>query len=172
MTASVINNMAFSILTMAVLEDSGWYYPNYELADEYYFGKDSGCDMFEKGCHTNPLPKDYCKPEEEKEMCSPNHVSKAYCASDGWADGCAWKEEYGGQGSDCRLKPSDAEENWYYVGEKFGASSKCVIGTLKDIRYDPDEKEKAKCMEFKVKIILLSKSFKIIYYFFLKKKEF
>ena len=35
----------FSIFTMALLEDSGWYKADYNYADEISYGKNEGCDF-------------------------------------------------------------------------------------------------------------------------------
>lgn len=35
---------------MAILEDSGWYIPNYDLAEPIFFGQGKGCDFLNKGC--------------------------------------------------------------------------------------------------------------------------
>ena len=34
----------------ALLEDSGWYKPNYEMAEELHWGKKLGCDFAMKSC--------------------------------------------------------------------------------------------------------------------------
>jgi hypothetical protein len=43
---------------MAILEDSGWYAPVYEMASPMYFGKDEGCEFLKKGC--NGQYDEYC----------------------------------------------------------------------------------------------------------------
>ena len=40
----------FSALTLAVLEDSGWYKTNYTIAEASPFGHGAGCDFVEKKC--------------------------------------------------------------------------------------------------------------------------
>jgi len=38
MTGADINEPKYSVFTLSLLEDSGWYKPNYEMADELLFG--------------------------------------------------------------------------------------------------------------------------------------
>ena len=45
MTAQVSQHMVISNISLALFEDSGWYMPNYELAEDMWWGKDRGCDF-------------------------------------------------------------------------------------------------------------------------------
>ena len=40
----------FFRLTFALLEDTGWYQPNYEYADEISWGRGMGCEFAQKSC--------------------------------------------------------------------------------------------------------------------------
>ena len=35
---------------MALMEDTGWYMPNYELADDLKWGRNLGCDFALQSC--------------------------------------------------------------------------------------------------------------------------
>lgn len=35
---------------MALMEDTGWYLPNYDMADDLTWGKNLGCDFAQKSC--------------------------------------------------------------------------------------------------------------------------
>ncbi|KAK6740694.1 hypothetical protein RB195_008881 [Necator americanus] len=50
MTGTHTQNPVYSRLTLALLEDSGWYKPNYESAEELYWGRKLGCDFVRKSC--------------------------------------------------------------------------------------------------------------------------
>jgi leishmanolysin-like peptidase len=39
-----------SSFTLALYEDSGWYKPNYEMAEPFRWGKNEGCSFTEEGC--------------------------------------------------------------------------------------------------------------------------
>ena len=42
MTGTHTQNPIYSRITMALMEDTGWYMPNYELADELKWGSQLG----------------------------------------------------------------------------------------------------------------------------------
>ncbi|CAB3403181.1 unnamed protein product [Caenorhabditis bovis] len=50
MTGTHTQNPVYSRLTLALLEDSGWYEPNYETAEDLHWGKNLGCDFSMKSC--------------------------------------------------------------------------------------------------------------------------
>nr|XP_043874736.1 leishmanolysin-like peptidase isoform X1 [Solea senegalensis] len=50
MTGSHTQNRVFSRLTLAIMEDSGWYRANYSLAQRLDWGRDLGCDFVMKSC--------------------------------------------------------------------------------------------------------------------------
>lgn len=50
MTGSHTQNRVFSRLTLALLEDSGWYRANYSLAQRLDWGRSLGCDFVLKSC--------------------------------------------------------------------------------------------------------------------------
>ena len=50
----------FSVLTLAVAADSGWYTANFQHADSYNWGKNKGCSFFGGKCWDNPN-SEYCE---------------------------------------------------------------------------------------------------------------
>jgi len=50
MTGIFTHNPAFSRLTLALMEDTGWYKVNYEMAEPLQWGKDLGCLFAENSC--------------------------------------------------------------------------------------------------------------------------
>lgn len=50
MTGSHTQNRVFSRLTLAIMEDSGWYWANYSLAQRLDWGYGLGCDFVMKSC--------------------------------------------------------------------------------------------------------------------------
>lgn len=50
MTGTHTQNPVYSRLTLALLEDSGWYEPNYEVAEQLHWGKNLGCDFAKRSC--------------------------------------------------------------------------------------------------------------------------
>ena len=60
MTATDMHEAKFSKITLALLEDSGWYKPNYTLADYFAYGKDRGCDFITNNCKSNTKYPEFC----------------------------------------------------------------------------------------------------------------
>ena len=50
MTGTHTQSPVFSRITLALLEDSGWYKPNYEMASDLTWGKHLGCNFAMKSC--------------------------------------------------------------------------------------------------------------------------
>ena len=50
MTGTHTQNPIYSRITLALMEDTGWYMPNYELADELKWGHNLGCDFALESC--------------------------------------------------------------------------------------------------------------------------
>ncbi|XP_072020460.1 leishmanolysin-like peptidase [Amphiura filiformis] len=50
MTGTHTHDRIVSRLTLAVLEDTGWYEPDYGMADPLFWGKGLGCDFATKSC--------------------------------------------------------------------------------------------------------------------------
>jgi len=50
MTGTHTQNPIYSRITMALMEDTGWYLPNYAMAEELKWGKNLGCDFALKSC--------------------------------------------------------------------------------------------------------------------------
>ena len=45
----LLSNQPLSRVTLALLEDSGWYKANYEMAEDF-LGNNLGCDFVDKSC--------------------------------------------------------------------------------------------------------------------------
>ena len=67
----------FSIFTLALLEDTGWYYPNYTNASPFNFGKGLGCDFVKERCKERTLP--YKCDDSASEGCSWDMRKKSRC---------------------------------------------------------------------------------------------
>lgn len=62
MTASnVIGQAAYSIFTLAILDDSNWYSSvDYSYANYIGWGKGKGCDFVTKGCTSTTKFSEFC----------------------------------------------------------------------------------------------------------------
>mmetsp|Transcript_25831 Transcript_25831/g.40060 ORF Transcript_25831/g.40060 Transcript_25831/m.40060 type:complete len:465 (+) Transcript_25831:124-1518(+) len=73
-----------SPLTLALLEDSGWYRADYSKADLSPFGHGAGCEFVNKDCIVNgELPYysrgNFCNSLDKESMCDPTYRRKAFC---------------------------------------------------------------------------------------------
>ncbi|NXS08086.1 LMLN peptidase, partial [Neodrepanis coruscans] len=50
MTGSHTQNRVFSRITLALMEDTGWYKANYSMAEKLDWGRNKGCDFVMKSC--------------------------------------------------------------------------------------------------------------------------
>jgi len=82
----------FSPLTLALLEDSGWYKANYSMSVISPFGHGAGCDFVDKDCVVAGTVPDYAKgffcnhtmdrTDNQDDLiytCDPSHTHKAAC---------------------------------------------------------------------------------------------
>lgn len=50
MTGTHTQSPVFSRITLALMEDSGWYKANYSMASDLKWGKNLGCDFAMRSC--------------------------------------------------------------------------------------------------------------------------
>ncbi|XP_022253400.1 leishmanolysin-like peptidase isoform X1 [Limulus polyphemus] len=50
MTGTHTQNPVYSHITLALMEDTGWYASNYQMAQQFDWGKNLGCDFATKSC--------------------------------------------------------------------------------------------------------------------------
>lgn len=77
MTASSQPNSKVSGFTLALMEDSGWYSPEYNMKEQFSFGKKAGCS----------IPEAPECPELFAQGCSMDFKSKGFCRKDIFATG-------------------------------------------------------------------------------------
>ncbi len=75
--------IAISDITLAVLEDTGFYKINYYTGGLFRFGKNQGCAFLSKKClydlgTKTMFPNEFCLSAKEA-FCSGSHLSKGYC---------------------------------------------------------------------------------------------
>ena len=81
MTPSLSATYRKSALTLALLEDSGWYKANYSLADALFWGRGLGCDFAKDKCidaSENPQ-EGFCTDDSPAYGCTLDHHTKGYC---------------------------------------------------------------------------------------------
>lgn len=86
MTAQDVGIPSFSKISLALFEDSNWYKVDYNLADEFYWGKNKGCGFInDKTCSTKF--SEYCQTESEL-GCNDQYTVKTSCAKTDFSDNC------------------------------------------------------------------------------------
>ena len=89
LTADLRGNKVLSAITLAILEDSGWYKADYTQAETLLFGRDKGCGFLEQECNTQ-FPE-FCENEGEFN-CSGDYKSKSLCLKTPHSTGCFFTE--------------------------------------------------------------------------------
>ena len=62
----------FSKMSLAVAKDSGWYEVDLSLGEDYFWGKNEGCDIFDNTC-SHTTVSEFC-PVKNHRGCSDNHM--------------------------------------------------------------------------------------------------
>jgi leishmanolysin len=127
MTSGLINQMQFSEFTLALLESTGWYVPDYEgYADPFEWGKGQGCSFLTGSCSSSSF-SEFCS--SSARSCVATGRGGGSCSTDSRSDNCKWvhpSENY-----DCDNSNADSYARLPSL-QSFGrsAGSKCFTGTL------------------------------------------
>lgn len=84
MTGIYTQNSAFSRLTLALMEDTGWYKVNYDMAQPLRWGKNLGCIFAKNSCkawmdtHGKNLDP-FCNETRKESGCSEDRTAVAMC---------------------------------------------------------------------------------------------
>jgi len=128
MTSGVIHGRRISNFSLAVLEGSGWYLPNYTYAEPFYFGQGQGCNFINQACTTQGFSfEEFCTGSGRG--CTAAGRGGGVCTVDTRSDDCAYNIpvlEY-----DCE-NPDATAYSRIPTKESFGreAGSKCFSGNL------------------------------------------
>lgn len=86
MTAQRVAMRQLSKITLALLEDSGWYKADYDLADDLVWGRDKGCAFVQDTTCSTEF-NEYCTVERAL-GCSSDYKVKTYCQSNTFSNEC------------------------------------------------------------------------------------
>jgi hypothetical protein len=81
MIAETYPENIISEISLALMEDSGWYKVNYYTGGLFRYGKNEGCDIHTKKCivdNKSSYPNIFCT-TPEVQMCFASHLSRGYC---------------------------------------------------------------------------------------------
>ncbi|KAA0715559.1 Leishmanolysin-like peptidase [Triplophysa tibetana] len=152
MTGSHTQNRVFSRITLAIMEDTGWYRANYSMAENLEWGRGLGCDFVMKSCkfwidqhsNTRPTLSPYCDSVRSAPLqltCRQDQLAVAVCNLQNFSralppeyqyfDHIAGVPEedlsaYGGAVEIADYCPFSQEFSWH-VGGEYQRSSYCRI---------------------------------------------
>ena len=75
MTGQMSGYPIMSNITLAVMEDSGWYKVNYDTAQNFTWGKGYGCSFFGSSCSGF---KEFCT-KDKQFVCDKSYMFKGFC---------------------------------------------------------------------------------------------
>ena len=79
-------DVKFSIMSLAVAKDSGFYVIDMTKAEHFFWGKGEGCDMFKTTCPVATVDE-FCS-EISAHSCSDNHMYTASCRKSEFTGSC------------------------------------------------------------------------------------
>jgi len=120
-----------SEFSLSVLEGSGWYIPNYDYAEPFFFGQGQGCDFISSGSASNH--DEYCSGNDKG--CANTGIGGGRCISDAKTDGLKYMDPMedlhcGNPNGDDYARLSDLQ----VFGRASG--SKCFEGNLNTKKSD------------------------------------
>ena len=89
MTSQKTGFSILSKMTLALLEDSGWYQIDFGKTEELFWGRGKGCAFMEAMCDIEF--EEYCVVEHERN-CSIEYRGKTFCAKTNFGDKCFTNE--------------------------------------------------------------------------------
>lgn len=101
MTGTSSGSPKYSKLTLALLEDSGWYMANTDAATDWEWGRDKGCDFIEQRCEPGNWP-------DERYICDDTQDGTRFCTFDRNARGDCDLTEY---------SETSLDEEYRYFGD-------------------------------------------------------
>jgi len=129
LSSGAIHGRRISEFTLAFLEGTGWYAPNYTYAEPFHFGRGQGCDFIYRTCDSNNTGgyEEFCRGTGRD--CTEIGRGGGFCKTDVCSDGCRFvvpQTEY-----DCE-NPSGVYYTPFSSKQVYGRGkgSKCFSGNL------------------------------------------
>jgi len=156
MAASAEDSPVFSRMTIAFLQDMGWYFPdpNTPVAEVSQWGRQQGCPFVQGGCNQWTQPGTTCN-NRQADFCSFDGYSSAYCSisqfttplppqyqwftdtkqggANQFADFCPLIVAY--SNGDCRDTANIMPSYDRSRGASWGPSSRCIMSTVLSTGY-------------------------------------
>ena len=146
------HHAAYSALTLAALEDSGWYRANYSQTEPLLWGRGKGCDFVNQPCVSSAgvAQPGFCTTQGAG-GCTPGHRARGYCDISTYSSSLASHFQYftdattgGGMqeadfcphmsaysNGECHASGNAPSTN--YRAESYGADSSCFDTSLSEV---------------------------------------
>jgi hypothetical protein len=124
MTASQLEDFRMSEITLALLESTGWYQVDYNMAEPLVWGKGKGCAFLNQYCKNSFGQAKFSEFCSSGDGCTVGGRSGAYCQADSFSDNCNYMEAYAN--SDCENPASQST----IAAEVHEVGSKCFMSSL------------------------------------------
>lgn len=105
----------FSVMSLALAKDSGWYDVDLSLGENYFWGKGEGCSIFESSCSHSTV-SEFCSVSGHS-GCSDNHMYRTRCDQSNLTGSCKIYLNI----KSCKV--AHKSEEVYF---EFGANSMCL----------------------------------------------
>jgi len=147
-----------SALTLAALEDSGWYKTNYSMARPLLWGRGEGCDWALEKCvgASSGTAVGFCDESTPADGCTPDHRVKGYCNLVNYGGGnlptqyqyftdttkggsleqtdyCPYYSGYSNGACDDNTNAPSANSQRNYRAESFGQGGMCFETSLSQV---------------------------------------
>lgn len=127
MVAINVPNPVVSKLTLALLEDSGWYEVDYSMGEPLFFGKGKGCGFLDT--QTCTLFGETCDSSDKSSTgCFYDYAYMTFCSKDTYMNECEFYNAASFDYHDCRLASSKREASLY--GGYLGPGGRCFISKI------------------------------------------
>ena len=173
MISTNYSDTVLSDITLALLEDFGFYKVNYYSGGLFKFGKNKGCDFFNEKCinRNGPISEEFCISPNQP-MCTASRTNKGSCVINDYnLSDISIPEEYqyfdnpnyGGmlKADFCPVANGNYSSTYYYpgnckigisnldsdYGEKIGDNSFCFISSLLPTSSNYNTDSRAICYE-------------------------
>eukprot|EP01113_Clastostelium_recurvatum_P001673 TRINITY_DN1067_c0_g1_i4.p1 TRINITY_DN1067_c0_g1~~TRINITY_DN1067_c0_g1_i4.p1 ORF type:complete len:686 (-),score=137.85 TRINITY_DN1067_c0_g1_i4:52-2109(-) len=161
MTGTSEENPIASGLTLALFQDSGWYWANFPNADLLTWGNGMGCDFATRSCQNWPTNNGYFCNTDNTETCMPDLYAKGLCStvpnpvvpipspfqyfSDPSKGGASSLSDYCPialpyQDGWCTNTSLQSGNKVFNTGEKYTDTSRCFMSTLLKGAVQPSKK--------------------------------
>ena len=118
MTSQINSYSALSKMSLAVAKDSGWYDVDLSTGQQYEWGKDAGCGIFNHQCPKDDV--DEACTEINALGCTDNHMYVTVCSKNTFNSQCPIDLYY----RSCKIKPTSGN------GNNYGPDSVCLNTTV------------------------------------------